>query len=80
MEDMLGNYAGVRQIFERWMEWEPDDNAWNSYIKFEVRHKEFERARMIYRRCSYYFIMLPFVVVVVVVVVLCFVCFVSFWS
>ena len=76
MEDMLGNYAGVRQIFERWMEWEPDDNAWNSYIKFEVRHKEFERARMIYRRCSYYFIMLPFVLFFFFF--LSFVCFVSF--
>jgi len=33
MEEMLGNVAGARQIFERWMQWEPDNNAWNSYVK-----------------------------------------------
>jgi len=50
MEDILGNYAGARQIFERWMEWEPDDHAWNSYIKFEMRNGETERARTIFKR------------------------------
>ncbi len=37
MEEMLGNMAGARQIFERWMQWNPDAAAWNSYIKFEIR-------------------------------------------
>ena len=27
MEEMLGNIAGARQIFERWMAWEPDHQA-----------------------------------------------------
>ncbi|KAI3792591.1 hypothetical protein L2E82_06474 [Cichorium intybus] len=50
MEEMLGNVAGARQIFERWMGWEPDQQAWLSYIKFELRYNEIERARSIYER------------------------------
>ncbi|KAH9004435.1 hypothetical protein EDB86DRAFT_2825596 [Lactarius hatsudake] len=26
----------ARQIFERWMAWEPDDMAWQAYIKLEI--------------------------------------------
>ncbi|KAF7647503.1 hypothetical protein LDENG_00171390 [Lucifuga dentata] len=40
MEEMLGNVAGCRQVFERWMEWEPEEQAWHSYINFELRYKE----------------------------------------
>jgi len=50
MEEMLGNFAGARQIFERWMEWQPEENPWNSYIKFEMRHGEVERARLIFAK------------------------------
>lgn len=50
MEEMLGNIAGCRQVFERWMEWQPDEQAWHSYINFELRYKELDRARMIYER------------------------------
>jgi crooked neck len=50
MEEMLGNIAGCRQIFERWMEWQPDEQAWNTYIKFELRYKEIDRARRLYER------------------------------
>uniref|UniRef100_A0A1B6FPF1 Pre-mRNA-splicing factor Syf1-like N-terminal HAT-repeats domain-containing protein n=1 Tax=Cuerna arida TaxID=1464854 RepID=A0A1B6FPF1_9HEMI len=50
MEEMLGNIAGARQVFERWMEWEPDEQAWLTYIKFELRYKEIDRARRIYDR------------------------------
>lgn len=50
MEEMLGNIAGARQVFDRWMEWEPDEQAWLTYIKFELRYKEIDRARMIYDR------------------------------
>lgn len=39
-----------RQLFERWMEWEPDDNGWNSYVKFEMRQQETERARKVLER------------------------------
>ncbi|KAJ0667344.1 putative tetratricopeptide-like helical domain superfamily [Helianthus annuus] len=42
--------AGARQIFKRWMNWEPDQQAWNSYIEFELKYKEIERARAIYER------------------------------
>ncbi|XP_057488993.1 uncharacterized protein LOC130774970 [Actinidia eriantha] len=50
MEQMLGNFAGARQIFERWMEWEPDQEDWLSYVRFELRYKEIERARSIFER------------------------------
>jgi crooked neck len=50
MEEKLGNIAGCRQIFERWMEWHPEEQAWNSYINFELRYNEVERARAIYER------------------------------
>jgi hypothetical protein len=33
MEEMLGNIAGARQVFERWMKWEPDHNGWAAFIK-----------------------------------------------
>ena len=42
--------AGARQVFERWMEWEPEEQAWHSYINFELRYKELDRARHIYER------------------------------
>ncbi|XP_036177141.1 crooked neck-like protein 1 isoform X5 [Myotis myotis] len=50
MEEMLGNVAGARQVFERWMEWQPEEQAWHSYINFELRYKEVDRARTIYER------------------------------
>ncbi|KAE8601163.1 hypothetical protein XENTR_v10013561 [Xenopus tropicalis] len=50
MEEMLGNVAGTRQVFERWMEWQPEEQAWHSYINFELRYKEVDRARSIYER------------------------------
>ncbi len=50
MEETLGNYAGCRLVFSRWMEWEPDEMGWNAYIKFELRYGEVDRARQIYRK------------------------------
>lgn len=50
MEEMLGNIPGTRQVFERWMEWEPDEAAWNAYIKLEKRYGEYDRARAIFER------------------------------
>ncbi|XP_061603016.1 crooked neck-like protein 1 [Cololabis saira] len=50
MEEMLGNVAGCRQVFERWMEWEPEEQAWHSYINFELRYKEVDKARSIYEQ------------------------------
>ena len=43
-------FLGCRQVFERWMEWEPDEQAWHSYINFELRCKELDRARALYER------------------------------
>jgi crooked neck len=50
MEEMLSNIPGTRQVFERWMSWEPDEQAWSSYIKMEKRYGEFQRAREIFQR------------------------------
>ncbi|KAJ1970375.1 NineTeen Complex (NTC) component, partial [Dimargaris verticillata] len=50
MEEMLGNIHGARQIFERWMKWEPDEEAWLAYIKFEKRYHEFDRAQALFER------------------------------
>lgn len=33
MEEMLGNIAGARQVFDRWMKFEPDHAGWMAYIK-----------------------------------------------
>lgn len=50
MEEMLENIPGARAVFERWMEWQPDEQAWQTYINFELRYKEIDRARQIYER------------------------------
>ncbi|RCH93909.1 Crooked neck-like protein 1 [Rhizopus azygosporus] len=50
MEETLGEVPKARNVFERWMKWEPPENAWMSYIKMELRYDEKERARAIYER------------------------------
>jgi crooked neck len=35
------------------MEWHPDEQAWQTYINFELRYKEIDRARSIYERFVY---------------------------
>ncbi|XKL64727.1 hypothetical protein PGB90_004813 [Kerria lacca] len=50
MEEKLGNIAGARQVFEKWMQWEPEEQAWLTYINFEMRYKELDRARIIYNK------------------------------
>jgi hypothetical protein len=52
MEEMLGNVPAARQIFERWMAWEPDDPAWTSFIKVWRILKQ-------HCICSYYIAMIP---------------------
>lgn len=32
------------------MEWQPDEQAWQTYIKFELRYKEIQRSRDIFER------------------------------
>lgn len=50
MEETLSNVAGCRQVFERWLSWEPTEEAWSAYIKMERRYNEIERARQIFER------------------------------
>jgi crooked neck len=50
LEELLQNVPGARQVFERWMQWEPDDKAWQAYIKLEERYQELDRASAIYER------------------------------
>jgi len=50
LEELLQNVPGARQVFERWMQWEPDDKAWSAYIKLEERYQEHDRASAIYER------------------------------
>ena len=37
MEENLGNVAGARTVFERWLKWEPEAYAWLAYVKLETR-------------------------------------------
>jgi len=50
LEELLQNVPGARQVFERWMQWEPEDKAWQAYIKMELRYNELDRASAIYER------------------------------
>jgi len=50
MEEMLGNVAGARQVYQRWMQWEPDHHGWAAYIKMEMRYGEVQRARDVYEQ------------------------------
>jgi crooked neck len=49
VEEMLQNIPGVRLVFERWMKWEPDAEAWAAFIRLEKRYGEYDRAREIFR-------------------------------
>jgi len=50
MEEMLGNVAGARSVFERWTAWEPEDGAWTSFVRLELRHNNTEGARRVFGR------------------------------
>lgn len=50
VQEGLGDVAGCRQVFERWMQWQPDERAWSAYIHFERRYQEFDNARNIFQR------------------------------
>ena len=53
MEEMVENIPGCRAVFERWMEWQPEDQYWLTYINFEMRYKEVDRSREIFERFVY---------------------------
>ena len=46
----MGNVAHCRAVFDRWMEWVPDDNAWLSFARFEMRCGDKERAQGVMER------------------------------
>ncbi|CAA7038969.1 unnamed protein product [Microthlaspi erraticum] len=50
MEEKLGNIAGARKVLDRWINRLPraGEQAWLSYIEFELRYNEIERARSMY--------------------------------
>jgi crooked neck len=50
--EVLGDVAGAREVFERWMRWEPDASAWAAYVKFESRYHEWDRARAVWERLT----------------------------
>ncbi|KAH8788647.1 hypothetical protein F5883DRAFT_8683 [Diaporthe sp. PMI_573] len=50
VQEGLGDIPGCRQVFERWMTWQPDERAWSAYIHFERRYQEFDNARKILQR------------------------------
>ncbi|KAJ2726652.1 NineTeen Complex (NTC) component [Coemansia sp. Benny D115] len=53
MEELLGNIEGCRKIFDRWMQWEPEPDAWSAFVKFELRYGEIDNARSILSRFVY---------------------------
>jgi crooked neck len=50
MEEMVGDLPKTRAVFERWVEWMPDDNGWLSYARFETRCGNVTQADSIMRR------------------------------
>jgi len=50
MEEMVQDTPKCRAVFERWMKWQPDDNAWLSYARFETRNNSVDRAEAVLRR------------------------------
>ncbi|KAJ2802771.1 NineTeen Complex (NTC) component, partial [Coemansia helicoidea] len=50
MEELLGNVEGARTVFNRWMQWEPPEDAWAAFVKFELRYKEVDNARAVFER------------------------------
>ncbi|KAJ1832564.1 NineTeen Complex (NTC) component, partial [Coemansia sp. RSA 2703] len=50
MEETLGNVSGARDIFNRWMQWEPPEDAWLAFVKLEKRYGEVENVRAVFAR------------------------------
>lgn len=47
---MIGDIVSTRTVFERWMRNFPNEQAWLTYIKFEMRCGKEENARKLYER------------------------------
>jgi crooked neck len=55
MEEMAQDIPKCRAVFDRWMEWQPDEAAWWSYAKFEKRQGGLTRAAAVLQRyCQVY--------------------------
>lgn len=53
MEELVRDVPKCRAVFERWMRWMPDDNAWLAYARFESRcggGGRMDRAEAVMRR------------------------------
>ncbi|KAL3912028.1 MAG: hypothetical protein SGARI_001359 [Bacillariaceae sp.] len=53
MEELVRDIPKCRAVFERWMKWMPDDNAWLAYARFETRvgaGAPLDRAEAVMRR------------------------------
>jgi crooked neck len=48
--ESLGNIEGTRELFQRWIAWEPPPHAFLAFVEFESRVGEFTRARSIFER------------------------------
>lgn len=50
VEESLENWNIVRSLYNRWVSLEPNLNAWDSYIDFEIRQSQMDNVRNIYSR------------------------------
>lgn len=50
MEELIGAVDATRAVFERWMQWEPEDDAWSAFVKFEMRQGQINLARGVMER------------------------------
>eukprot|EP01059_Diplonema_ambulator_P006690 TRINITY_DN16308_c0_g1_i1.p1 TRINITY_DN16308_c0_g1~~TRINITY_DN16308_c0_g1_i1.p1 ORF type:complete len:652 (+),score=283.37 TRINITY_DN16308_c0_g1_i1:45-1958(+) len=55
IEETIGDIAMCRKVFSDWMAWKPKAHGWHLYSKFEIRFKEFEKARDVIRQMVTYF-------------------------
>ena len=49
VEEMVQDVPKCRAVFERWMKWHPDDNAWLAFARFEMRCGQLDRAEGVLR-------------------------------
>ena len=49
VEQMMQDVPKCRAVFQRWMKWRPDDNAWLSFARFETRNGDLPRAEQVMR-------------------------------
>lgn len=48
--EMLGDISGTREVFSRWTAWEPSEDAFLAFGRFETRYQEIDRASQVYER------------------------------